>query len=117
VYQPHQTSLGRIIHSLSSKLPTLAFSLHRQDGARARAPAPPFTDQSLAADATAAMLAPDAAAEPPPVERLTGVTYYSRAQLEQGSPSRRDGVSAEQEAEWRAEYTAIISEAGMRLRM
>lgn len=55
-------------------------------------------------------------AGPAVVERLTGVTYYSREQLED-SPSRRDGVSAAQEADWRAEYTAIISEAGMRLRM
>lgn len=55
--------------------------------------------------------------QPSPVERLTGVGYYSRAQLEDDSPSRRDGISAAQEAEWRAEYTAIISEAGMRLRM
>lgn len=51
-----------------------------------------------------------------PVERLTGVAYYTREQLED-SPSRRDGVSAAQEAEWRTEYTAIVSEAGMRLRM
>jgi len=51
-----------------------------------------------------------------PVERLSGVVYYSREQLE-ASPSRRDGISAAQEAEWRAEYSAIVSEAGMRLRM
>lgn len=54
--------------------------------------------------------------EAQPVERLSGVVYYTRDQLED-SPSRRDGVSAAQEAQWRAEYSAIVSEAGMRLRM
>jgi hypothetical protein len=51
------------------------------------------------------------------VERLSGVDYdYTSAQLAD-SPTRRDGVSAEQEDLWRWEYTAVISEAGMRLRM
>jgi hypothetical protein len=54
--------------------------------------------------------------EAQPVERLSGVVYYTREQLED-SPSRRDGISAAQEAEWRAEYSALVSEAGMRLRM
>lgn len=59
----------------------------------------------------------DGGPDPQPVERLTGVSYdYTREQLA-NSPSRRDGISAAQEAEWRAEYTAIVSEAGMRLRM
>lgn len=63
------------------------------------------------------MMAPKEEADPAaPVERLTSVPYYTREQLDD-SPTRRDGVSAEQEAEWRAEYTALISEAGMRLRM
>lgn len=51
-----------------------------------------------------------------PVERLSGVVYYTREQLED-SPSRRDGISAALEEAWRAEYTAMVSEAGMRLRM
>lgn len=61
-------------------------------------------------------LAPPEEGAPQPVERLQGVSYLSRVEVDD-SPSRRDGVSAEQEAEWRAEYSAIISEAGMRLRM
>jgi hypothetical protein len=50
------------------------------------------------------------------VERLTCVTYFTREQLAD-SPTRRDGITAEQEAQWRWEYTALMSEAGMRLRM
>jgi hypothetical protein len=64
----------------------------------------------------ATALAPPEEGAPQPVERLSGVSYLSRLEVDD-SPSRRDGVSAEQEADWRAEYSGIISEAGMRLRM
>lgn len=43
--------------------------------------------------------------------------YVSREEIESGSPSRRDGVSAAKEAELRATYCSFIRDVCIRLRL
>jgi len=43
--------------------------------------------------------------------------YVSREEIERGSPSRRDGVSAAKEAELRATYCSFIRDVCIRLQL
>ncbi len=47
---------------------------------------------------------------------LGGIRYYTREEL-CNTPSRKDGVTAEKEQEFRRQYVKVITEAGIRLRM
>lgn len=47
--------------------------------------------------------------------KTSGGWYFSRAEIENNSPSRRDGIDLKKESELRQSYCSLIQDLGMRL--